>query len=365
MITMMDKPKQKKVGILTFHRANNYGAVLQTYALCSILNNFSDINAEIIDYKCSEIEKSRECHFNVSKKIKRNIKEIVKFFFRKRKNEKFSKWTKQYLILSATVFDRTNIQTSNSKYNIFVSGSDQVWNNTCTNFDYTYFLDFVNEKNKSCSYAASMGTYEFLPQETSEISNCLKKFSKLSVREKTTVSEIASMSSANVILTLDPVALIDNKGWGKIMSKRLFRADYIFVYTVSDEVNVISCAQEYAKIHNCKLINNKTSVNFFAHCSPSDFLSWIYHAKYIFTNSFHGTMFSILFNKDFMADIELKNKQLKNNRIVELLKITNLESCTMKHGEFISVDYSTANNLLDIERNKSLRYINEITKLEV
>lgn len=135
-----------KVGILTFHRAINYGAVLQTFALQKVLSRYCE--CEVIDYRCKYIENLYK-PFNISKDrfIRSLISTILKYRSRKIKMIKFYKFLDNNVKLSPS-FNKSDLKNIEDNYDVFITGSDQVWNNSCAGFDKTYFLDFVSDKRK-------------------------------------------------------------------------------------------------------------------------------------------------------------------------------------------------------------------------
>ena len=349
----MDK---KKVGILTFHRADNLGAVLQAYALQDTLINECGVQAEIIDYKCEEVEKTKTVSKSAS--FKGKIKVLSKKIYYRIKSKGLKRFRKQKLKISGNIFNRTNINNCVNDYDIFISGSDQVWNLECSGNDMTYFLDFAPESKVKASYAASIGTYKYTNEEQNHIHTLLNGFSAVSVRENTAKLFLENIGISDVAVMPDPVFLLDVYQWKKVMSKRLCRKKYMLVYLIQEDVNVIESAEAYAKKHGLKIINNKKSIEFILHNSPAEFLSFIYNSECVFTNSFHGTALSLIFSKPLCADIELKNGGI-NNRINELLTYTNAQKCILSD---VNAEPFTANiqSSLDIMKNNALNYFHNV-----
>ena len=347
----------KKIGILTFHDADNMGAVLQAYALQTALQTDCGVSAEIIDYQCSAIEKTK--HATFEKRLSSIIKALPKEVYYAIKHRGFECFRKNHLQMSAKRYCRENISETNNIYDAFVTGSDQVWNPGCSGKDDTYFLDFVNNRKKY-SYAASLGNYRFSPDEYLHYRGLLHGIDSISIRELSATEELKKLGILSVNVNADPVFLLTGEQWQSMMAKRLYKNRYVLVYLIQPDVNVMNSAFKYAKEHNCIIISNKKSVEFILHNSPEEFLSWIYYADCVFTNSFHGTAFSLILNKPFMADIAMRNGSI-NNRVSELLDTIEAQNCIISDNNSIA-HKANADSKLEILRDKGIRYLHEICK---
>ncbi len=349
--------KKKKVGILTFHDADNLGAVLQAYALNTVLEKECGVTAEIINYKCPKITSTK--YATVSASIKGMIKYFLMLVYYKIKRCGFDSFRKKRLNLSEGC-NRQNIEEITKDYDLLIAGSDQVWNPECTDSDKTYLLDFVGDRNCKYSYAASLGNREFSPADDMEWINGIKDFREISVREQSAAQHLEKLGIGNVRVNSDPVVLLSEDEWKKIMSKRLVSQKYVLVYTVLPDVNVMNAAKNYAIEHNCKLISNKKSIEFILHNSPSDFLSWIYHAECVFTNSFHGTAFSVIFGKKLFADTEMTGGKI-NNRVNDFLLATSCVACSDPKTAGVTVSADSESKLEEMKKN-STEYLKEICR---
>lgn len=315
----------KKIGILTFHNADNLGAVLQAYALQKTLEDKCNVSAEIVDYRCDAIEKSKRV--NKSAGLKNTLKSLPKSVYYKIKRKGFDSFRRK-LKKSDRVYKRENVKDCNDVYDMILCGSDQIWNMECSGGDYTYFADFAPAKQKKAAYAASIGEYCFSENEAQKIRELLARFDCVSVREASAADKLKAIGVEDVCVLSDPVALLDAKQWKDLMKPRLYNKKYVLVYLIKNDDNVVRFAEEYAKKNNCKLINNKKSLEFILNNSPQAFLSWVYYADCVFTNSFHGTMFSLLFEKRLAAYTENESGKV-NGRVLGLLKKTGAETCVL------------------------------------
>lgn len=361
----------KKIGILTFHRANNYGALLQIYALKSFLRKINS-NVFIINYLCDRIEN----YYKIFPKslFKFNIKNLIKIFKRflflpliVYFNFKFKKFKEVYLI-DTLPFTCNSISSIENEYDIFITGSDQVFNPQLTGFDKNYFLDFVKDKNKCFSYAASFGlSYEnLIDKEKTFIEQNLKNFKYLSLREKQGAEIVNKLSQIKTEVHIDPTLLLNEQDWLKI-SKIPKEKEFILVYLMNNNEKIMKYANELAKNKNLKikiitlkfreLILNKNTFM----PSPQKWLGYFLKAKYIVTNSFHGLCFSINFNKQFFVDFVPTNK--RNSRFKNLLELTNLRERLIDNigtNYDKQIDWNNINKIIEKEREKSLNYLKNI-----
>ena len=307
----------KKIGIMTFHRADNLGAVLQAYALQSAMKENWNAEAEIIDYECPGVEGD--------KKRGNGLKGLLLQMYYYWKHRSVERFRKEHLILSEQCGADT-IRNVSEKYDAFVTGSDQVWNYECSGWDDAYFLDFVSGNQEKYSYAASIGNYRFAETEKPHVQQLLQGYSGISVREGSAQVELETLGAQGIVQCPDPVVLLPMERWKEVMPGRRYRQPYVFVYLIQQDVNVMRSARAYAEAHHCKIISNKTSPEFILHGGPGDFLSWICHAECVFTNSFHGTAFALIFNRPLYADTALVNGKV-NHRVKEILETAGAQHC--------------------------------------
>ena len=345
-----------KAGIITFHRAVNYGAVLQAYALQHAIEKLG-YKAEIIDYRCKEVDRAASpfLGFRNGDNFKAATKKLV---FRLRKNIAFNSFTRQYINLSSKAADISDLEKMSDKYDVFFTGSDQVWNYGCAGNDEAFFLNFVKDGKKKNAYAASFGTEKKFEDDPFDYRNLLADFNSISVREKSGVEIVKSESGRDAQVTLDPTLLLNKEEWMSAVGKRPLKEKYIFVYYIRESKDLLDYAKKLSEETGYKIINAKNSKEFFMKCSPSDFLAWIYYADYFVTNSFHGTVFSLLFNKKFA--IELDNGKTVNNRSKELLELVGVDrTLALQNIDRINeeTDYVAVESIIEKERAKSVEFI--------
>lgn len=324
-----------KIGILTFHRTTNYGAVLQSFALQKYLNDIGH-NTEIIDY-CSEVIIKRYEKSSVLKFLNpRNLRRLILYnnFYRdNRKN--FEKFIQTYIRLSADRYREDTISKCADKYDLYIVGSDQIWNRKVSGGDLTYFLDFVQDDNKKISYAASFGidcpSDEFIQWCGQE----LGKFRDVSVREKSGIGVYKSITGKDCVNVLDPTFLLARSMWESIaddsvVQKSELSKKYVLVYCMRESRALFAYAQKVADEMNGEVlyINDRflkaRHVRNLFYVTPQEWLGLFKHAAYIVTNSFHGTAFSIIFQKNFGIEL-LPFTSGVNLRITDLLEALSLQ----------------------------------------
>lgn len=346
---------KNKVGIITFHRAINYGAVLQTYALVTYLQSKGFV-VEVIDYFPKFLQK-----YHYYKLPKRPIDFIIRLL----NVFQFNRFVKKKLPKSAVQYtSNEELKANLPAYDYYITGSDQVWSSNIPINDLkAYFLDFVPQ-GKLCkvSYAASMGHNYFLAKDTNYIKQALSDFKDISVREPFAKQEIAQLGLDNVEIVLDPTLLLD-KSYYETVFVPIKKKDYILVFDLNKSKLLEECALKVSAQTGIPIINILGFKNYAKNkiVSPVEWLSYINGAKYIFTNSFHGTSFSIIFNKNFFC-IEQEKKQ-RNNRAINLLGNLDISDRFIQNVEDVDIekqiDYEKVKKKLDVLRSKSFDFLNK------
>ena len=358
-----------RVGILTFHRAVNYGACLQAYALKKYIEG-KKIDVSIIDYRSKYIEDLYNNPFSKGLSIKTKLKNAMTWNIQKERNKKFNDFINDYLQCNekSSIFDKEKLENIGEKFDKIIVGSDQVWNTLCAANDTTYYLDFVKDNQKKYSYAASLGIVNDEYYKLDNLKELLIKFNRISVREKNGYDVIKKITGRESTICLDPTFLLSKTEWEKISTKKI-NEKYILVYSLSMPQSIVTYAQELSKKMNMKVVfftlNNLFSLKKrkdVVNGSPIDFLDYFSNAEYIVTNSFHGTAFSLIFNKNFTV-FKNSNKNHDNSRLENILSITNLRNRMIEEGEnqfFEEIDYENINEKLNAEIEKSKKYLEDI-----
>lgn len=340
-----------KIGILTFHRSRNYGAVMQAYGLVYTLNKLG-YDANVIDYKCKKIDEDLKKPIKSKNFIKSVIKSIAAFS----KEKKFNAFNKDFLCLSKEKnVNSENISDVINHYDIVIVGSDQVWNTDITGNDGTFFLD--NRNTKKISYAASCGDEIVL---NADILNKIQSFNHISVRERALQYELENRGVVSEVVC-DPTILAGKKAYSDILKSRIKKEKYVFVFMIWKSNKLIKNAKQYAEKNGLKLVTNKDCAEFMMRNKPEDFISWFANANCVFTNSFHGTVFSLLFHKKFISSVQKPNNK-NNTRVEELLKEVGCQSNILRDEECPVLeiplpDYEEVDRSLEIIKEKSKQYL--------
>ena len=353
----------KKVGILSMQKVRNYGSFLQGFALKSMIESFG-YECEFVDIEQGKIfdELKRTPQFLLKKAVERYLKIDVftRLKYTKEFNQKFDN----------EIFDLLSVNKHTiTKFDTVVIGSDEVFNFAQrVPWGYTPQLyGKVQNANKVISYAGSFGHTTIDNIEhfgvKQEIANAMNSMAAISVRDQNSFEIVRSLTSIEPIVNVDPVLAFDYTSYVKPSNRK----DYIIIYTYPNRIKdnkEISAIRTFAKKHGKKLI----SVGFyFPWCDetvipdPFEVLGYIRDADYIVTDTFHGSVMSLKFNKKFASLVRSSNKQKMTSllqqfglqeRIVD--DITKLEDILLPES-----NYTTTNETLAIESKRSYNYLEQ------
>lgn len=354
------------IGTLTFHRTTNYGAMFQTYALQKALLNLG-IESRVIDYRSEIFEKRYE-----SNKLKdllnlRHTYRLLRNNSYIRDNRKsFWKFSDAHIRKSKRLYNESNIHTANEEFDFFITGSDQVWNPNCMGWDENFFLKFANPE-KISSYAASFGFSECERNVAEWIKPLLKRFRVISVREMSGVKICKEIVNKDAFLALDPTLLLDKCQWQNLADSIKFKKSYILLYLLSEDPEIFKIAESLSRqkglpiiyINDRLLPHNGVHNKFYV--TPGEWLSYFLNASCVITNSFHGTIFSINFNKDFYVKL-LPSSSKVNARLIDILALFNLQDRLLDNNHIAEqkIDFEKVNEKLINLRAESLAYLQNI-----
>lgn len=350
-----------KVATLSYQHAYNYGAVFQVAALQHVITQIG-ADCDIIDYRCPAIDKQYDfkpirLNGSLLSAIRANL---VLFPFIKAKKKNFRHWMESYK-KTEVIKEKKLLISLNSKYDKFVVGSDQVWNLKCQGYDASFFLDFVENDDKKIAYAASFGTFEINPKDVAFYEKYIKHFESISVRENSGISLVEKLASKESFACMDPVLLVGKDFWeSKKDSAFIPKEKYIFVYHLGHGKGVAKFAKQLKKVTGLKVIYVTGHIgNMFFYsifdknestASPEKFLSLISNAEYVVTNSFHATVLSIIFHKQFYTISKGGEKSSYNTRIYNLLSDYGLKNRIV--SDFHSIDLITEKEYEFIEKKR-------------
>ena len=361
-----------KVGILTFHNAINYGAVLQCYALKEFLV-LQGHDVQVIDYRNAYVEDYGKMipktvvsqQKGMLKKLKCIITNLILYAKRRKISEVFRKFVDTRLNRSVKCCTAWEIPTT---YDYIVFGSDQIWNpRLCGGFDAAFYGQFPKGKTKFVAYAASIGNTSLVDEnDWQEICERLTVFDHISVRELPFKQAIEQRSSISVDYCIDPTLLVDSRVLSSLATKPEIN-DYIFLYNVLYDANSVKFADYLANKIGCKVVIGQAKPKMRAlkknkNCiivdsaSPEEFLGYIKNADIVIGNSFHVIALSIVFEKNFYS-----LESGKSERIQGLLNQLGLLDRHVKSTErqvrLEDIDYQAYRNKLGEMRRNSILYL--------
>lgn len=364
----------KKIGIITFHRALNYGAVLQAFALQEYLSKYNTV--KILDYRCVSIEDAyNPKSLSIKQRVVKFLASVIFFKFHfdiKVRDRKYKDFSDRFLYLTDSLTGE-ELPKLNQSFDYFVAGSDQIWNPEYTNFDKNYFLAFT-DNDKKISYAASFGKADFDSDILDFFKENLLGFRFLSLREKTgkqLVQEITNRYDLHVVC--DPVFLLSKRNWVESLSlsekSQSKKEEFIFIYCVQEPELSLNFARSLAKKENLKIIyvNQVASrkrlrgIKTINNIGPIDFLNMLLNAKYVVTTSFHGLAFSLIFNKPVFFELS-NRKNNKNTRIENLAEDMGINGRQIKDSEYLKenesfINWEVVNNKIEEYRRNSKSFL--------
>lgn len=364
----------KKIGIITFHRANNYGAVLQNFALLSTINSLnSECLVNTVDFRNDFLEEAYKNNpFNIkSKNFLKNIYFKLRYLLINKKFNNlrcnFDFFRSNYLNLSKS-YNSNNYHSIDEDFDVLITGSDQVWNGTVIGEDNEGIYSLGNFKDVfKVSYAASAGSNKFITQNIVEN---IKNIDNISVREEDLKLFLEKQIYKNISLVLDPVFLLSKDEWNdKLKRERIVKDKYIFVYSVSEKFPVVlRIAKKLAKEMKCKIVHVDNSLKYGIYgvnkygASPLEFVQLIRDSEMVIASSFHAIAFSIIFGKKLITVPTDKTR----SRIDNILSLSGLtRNCFSNYEDFEKKGYTIEQidyDLLDKSKIASLDFLKKSFK---
>lgn len=353
----------KKISIITITDMNNYGNRLQNYALQKQLQKM-EFQVETILNKTYKLS----LHSQLKTIIKDKCQKLLNKKIRQRENNFISFSTNYINSTSKYLYTNEKIMLNNDT-DIYVIGSDQIWNYSFrgNNFGDFEFCLFESEK-KIISYAASFGITR-IPHELEDIYiKGLNNLNFISVREKAAVDIVYELTNKKANLVLDPTLLLSTVEWDEVSKKPngLIESKFILTYFLGNlsydkkaQITQFAIENDYIIID---LLDEKSD---YYSCGPSEFLYLEKHASLVCTDSFHSCVFALLYNTPFIVFERDDNNLSMNSRVDSLLKLFELENRRFKinlNSDMLTCDFSRANELLAIEKNKSIKYLKSSLK---
>lgn len=360
---------EKKVGILTFHDAHNYGASLQAYALKKYISSL-DYDVRVINYHHENLPYG----FPKNRPLKENtIEEIERHKYSEEDHyerwEKFESFIEELVDYEKDVHRNENA-LSKLDIDFWISGSDQIWNTDITGvMNKGYFLDF-DTKGRKITYAVSMGINKLEERFEDEFKRVLENIDYISVREDTLKDYAKSFTDKEVVRVVDPTLLLKKEDYSDLVKENKFDEKYLLIYALGPDDRLTEIAKQKAKEKNLKIVelNDFKLKDYHFHqvsnAGPDDFVTLIKNAEVVVTNSYHGTIFSIIFEKEFYTITRMN----RNSRMETLLDILDMRDRLIENVEELSKingqDYKKGYERLDKEVKLSKEFLNKALKVE-
>lgn len=366
----------KTIGIITIHKIHNYGSVLQAFALQKVCESLG-YKVEIIDYNFPNAYQQRN-KYSVIRDTQPNEPRWIKALFASalmRQHKGIDQFVANHLRLSPNQYlSPDDLAAKSPVYDVYMTGSDQVWSPRYCNGDPSFLLHFAPEGKKRLSYAASIGS-DIIPDELQPLYKLLlSKYEKIAVREKSGCAVIKGITGKDAQVVLDPTLLLNKDQWNKLaVPQRLVRSKYILCYFLNYSFNAFPYVDNLAADiqqktgyqivrvarppHHLYLNNTKYCIG----ATPQEFLALVRDAEMVLTTSFHGTAFAVNYGKPLFTVVQDRNAG--DSRQVSLMTDLSLEdkvlSITDSFPEYETFNYdvNTEQERLNTLRNKSLDYL--------
>ena len=394
---------KKRVAIITlFHGSTNYGGVLQAYALQTVISELGfdskqlrfsktsiDDDSTIIRIKKRMISLLQDinnideliellikiCRYSLSLVYRLVQLPSQKLYINSRRElrrNNFEKFNRKY-IESSIVYTNDTIAGSVNDYDIFVCGSDQIWNPSW--YTKAYFLSFVPDTCLKIAYAVSIGVDKLSEEQIAFMQTLVNRIQHISVREEKAKELLSDFTDKEVEWVLDPTLLLTSEEWNSIASTEKIKTPYVLSYILGNNKQNRTCVSSFAKKMSMKLVtlpfvaSNDIRQIFFgdmhSYGGPDSFIALIRDAEYVITDSFHGMVFSILFHKKFVMLKRTNDEKhgSMNSRLYSMSKIFHLEgqivdSSNTDFDQIInSINYAPIDIILEEWRRKSKTYL--------
>ena len=372
---------KKRVGILTMHRVQNFGSVLQTYALFHRINLLG-YSCEIIDYQYPNLyHKSLGIQKSPKSFLCRLLQRGLFYLLYRNTIQKsrFNAFVKKYLIFSKYYETKDEIFNNPPKYDIYLTGSDQVWNPVCMKGDPVFFFAFADQEACKISYASSFAISKIPIQYHGVYKKYLSDYCRVSVREDSGAEIIKALTGLDSKVVCDPTLLLTKRDYELIGegSQLQVKGEYILVYALTYAYNpypqIDKVVQKVKRQLGLPVIYLQSNSIEHYHlgrsvtsAGPCEFISLLMNARFVVTSSFHGTAFALNFGVPFYAITPART--VSDSRIMSLLKIVGLEDRGISVEEQlprtfnIEIDFHIPHAKLKHYRDSSLNFLRESLK---
>lgn len=367
---------KRNIGVITWFSGPNYGTNLQAIALQKVLRKLG-YNSELINFTPPEILKKKELSEKLKIFFSNQIVKIKNIIIKKRygtliidRNKKMLKSLENNCIFSSYIDSEKKFIDICNSYDILIFGSDQIWNPNW--FHPFYYGDYEEIKTQRIAYAPSIGVTKIGKELSSKYKNALERFKDIAIREDSGIILLNNIIKKDILKVVDPTFLLTSFDWDKIFElNNNCNEEYILCYLLTDNKNHIKAVYNFVHKHKLKLkiIPYQKDTYFMkgeviANAGSKDFLQLIKNAKYVITDSFHGLVFSLIYQKQFyiLTRFNDDKKESQNSRIYQLINEYKISSRLQKYNTNIikeekDINYTIVNKKLEIQKNISINYL--------
>lgn len=388
-----------KIGIVTYVKCDNYGAELQAFAMQFVYNKLG-YDAEVLDLEKQNkdissslstivpaiVNRFKTYGINAPYKILQLVWDVIQRKKAKKrfaaeiqkKHELYTQFFNEKIKHSSKYYTLKNVYTEDMPYDVYVAGSDQIWNYMHTDYLDVYFLEFANRfKARKIAYAASLSVPDLPARLHADYKRYFENMNSIAVRELNGKDIVEKYSNKKATVVLDPTLLVRKQEWRQNVANEIKKGEkYVLIYTLSGSKYIRNLAKSIAKQigDGCKVVNIKSDfrpekndgIEHLYQIGPKEWVGLIMNAAYMVTDSFHGTAFSINFNIPFTTLLNPSSNM--NSRALSILEITGLKDRIIYDDgsnllpKTLTVDYDRVNPIIDEWRKKSENYIHESLK---
>lgn len=310
-----------KNAIITYTSAQNWGGQLQAYSLMEYMNQVG-YDTDLINFRSLDGRK-----FKPKKEIKDILYSLMAVKANKLRIDRFNEFRTKYLKLKDPVLETDeDLSLLNEMYDVFITGSDQVWN--CeTKICYPFYLNFVNDSRRRVAYAPSFGGNSIPNQFSDEVRNLLAKYKHISVRESSGAAIVKQLINADVPVVVDPVFLHSASEWTEKLNIEKKEEKYVFVYTTERSGAITEAVRKFHRYHPEYSIVSAFAIpgvkaRIVKDIGPVEFVDYVSNAGYVVANSFHAIAFSLIYQVPFSAILH----STRSARVVDLLSELDLQN---------------------------------------
>ncbi len=356
-----------KIGIVTHILGNNFGGLLQNYALQYVLTQLGH-QPKTIDFTLKQSR--RRYIYSLCKQLLWSITKLRHPRLRRSfSNIVLADFIEKYIRTTKNVYSYTKDIVDKEKFDLIIVGSDQVWRPKYVCELENMYLKFVPNNIKKISYAASFGvdTWEYNDKQTNNCAKYVKRFDAISVRESSGVALCKEYLGVDATCVLDPTILAGTNAYKPLLKKKTEDQNYLFAYILDITQEKLAYVESMAESKGLKTIIKSVDKN--ANLSVEDWISMIANSSMVITDSFHGTVFSILFHREFFSIVNvarggtrfasLLNPLGLAHRMRDISQLHSLESLSLKS---LSIDWQRVDHILEDEREHSMKFLTNALK---